>query len=68
MLHGSSHISSDKELKLLKSGDYFLEMSLINSMRVEADYVAQVFCITECFSRKDFEDLKQEFPGIEMRL
>lgn len=40
MLHGSSHISSDKELKLLKSGDYFLEMSLINSMRVEADYVA----------------------------
>lgn len=34
-------------------------------MRVEADYIASVFCITEVFSRKDYEDLKHEFPGIE---
>jgi hypothetical protein len=58
----------DKETKLLKKGDYFLELSLINSMRVESDYIASVFVISECFSHRDFESLKKEFPGIDKRL
>lgn len=67
MMHGSMlKLKEDqKNIKLLKKGDYFLELSLINSMRVEADFTASVFCITECFSRRDFEQLKKEFPGIE---
>lgn len=57
MMNASSALAkvSKKNIKLLKKGDYFLELQLINSMRVESDFNASVFCITECFSRKDFE-------------
>lgn len=70
MIHGSmaNVKEEDKVTKLLKKGDYFLELSLLNSMRVEHDYTASVFCITEVFSRKSFDDMKYEHPGIEMRL
>lgn len=70
MIHGSlaNVKEEDKVTKLLKKGDYFLELSLLNSMRVEHDYTASVFCITEVFSRKNFDDMKFDHPGIEMRL
>ncbi|KRX11005.1 Cyclic nucleotide-binding protein [Pseudocohnilembus persalinus] len=58
----------NKDVQLLKQGDYFLELSLINSMRVESDYNSSVFSIVQSFTRKDFEQLKREFPGIQSRL
>ena len=49
-------------------GDHFGEMAILTHWRSDMNAFSLSFSIHEIFSRKDYEQLKLEYPDIEKRL
>lgn len=72
LTEGLAEIIIHKEEKLisilLNKGAYFGEISLITNSLRTSDVKAIDFCIVESFTKDDYEQLKLEYPGIDLNI
>lgn len=56
------------EESYLQKGDHLGEMSILSFWSSDFDAVSQTFTILQQFTRKDFEQIKKDFPSIDNNL
>ena len=58
----------EEEEYVLSKGDHFGEMSLLTHWKADSNVKCLVFCHFQVFQKKDFQQLKVEYPEMEKRV